>query len=89
LTASRLAFWASQIATNWTSGSGSIQRRSCWPRLRMPIPPTIMRSLGGTAPLRPNTEAGTIYGTAARVAVRLRNARRDRLDFFCDMMVSS
>ena len=31
----------------------------------MPIPPTTIFSLGGVAPFRPNTDAGTMYGAAS------------------------
>jgi hypothetical protein len=49
----------------------------------------MIRSLGGTAPFRPNTDAGTTAGTATNAAVRLRKARRDTLDGFSDMAGSS
>src|ERR1035437_8050715 len=79
LTASRWDFLASQIATNCTSRSGSIHRKSSEPRLPTPMPPSTMRSLGGTAPFRPNAEAGMMQGTATALvasAARLRNCRR-------------
>jgi hypothetical protein len=40
-TCSRRSFRGSQIATNWTSGSGSIQPRSNSPRLPIPIAPSV------------------------------------------------
>ena len=79
LTASRWAFLASQMATNCTSFSGSIQFRSPVPRLPTPMPPRMMRSLGGTAPLRPSAEAGMRQGAAiapVAAAARFRKPRR-------------
>jgi hypothetical protein len=44
----------------------------------------MIRSLGGTAPLRAKTVAGTMHGVAAKAAVRFKNARRERFElFFC------
>ena len=53
------------------------------PRCWMPMPPTTIFSLGGTAPPLPSAEAGTKYGTAAKVLVAaavLRNRRREKGD---------
>jgi hypothetical protein len=52
------------MATNCTSGWPVIHRRSCMPRPRMPMPPMMIFSLGGTAPLRPKADEGTIVGAA-------------------------
>jgi hypothetical protein len=45
-----------------------------------PIKPIVMRSLGGSAPLRPSTDEGRIAGAATAAAtalpVRLRKRRR-------------
>jgi hypothetical protein len=48
----------------------------------------MIRSLGGTAPLRPNAEAGTMQGAAASTEARFRNARRVRFGFFFNIAVS-
>jgi len=79
LTFSREARWASQMATNCTSFSGSIHRRSLMPRPRRPIPPATMRSLGSTAPSRPSADVGMTAGAASAApatAAVLRNPRR-------------
>src|SRR5436305_9001298 len=52
----------------------------------MPIPPTMIRSLGATAPSRPNTELGMIVGAAitalAAESVVVKNCRlEDRVTF--------
>ena len=63
-----LGFLASQMATNCTSCSGSIQLRSSEPRLPMPMPPSTIRSLGGTAPFRPKRGGGNEAGRGDRAA---------------------
>src|SRR5271166_161782 len=70
LTCSRRTFRTSQMATNWTSFSGSIQPRSHSPRAPVPMAPSTIRSLGATAPPRPSADAGTMVGasTAAPAA---------------------
>ena len=70
LTCSRRTFRTSQMATNWTSFSGSIQPRSNSPRAPIPMAPSTIRSLGATAPPRPSADAGTMVGasTAAPAA---------------------
>src|SRR5262245_46852512 len=55
----------SHTATNCTSLCSRKQPRSYVPRLPMPIPPTTIRSLGATAPSRPNAELGMIVGAIA------------------------
>ena len=50
------------------------------PRCWIPMPPTTILSLGGTAPPLPSAEAGMKYGTAARAlapAAVFRNRRRE------------
>ncbi len=48
----------------------------------MPMPAMMMRSLGGTRPSRPNTDAGTMVGAASAAAVALRKVRRVGLLLF-------
>ena len=68
LTASRRAAFTSHTATNCTSFCSRKQPRSYVPRLPMPMPPTTIRSLGGTAPSRPKAELGMIVGATAAAA---------------------
>jgi hypothetical protein len=44
----------------------------------MPMPATITRSLGGTAPSRPKTELGINIGATAAAPAVLMNCRRAR-----------
>src|SRR5260370_31163927 len=69
LMASRRSLRTSQTATNCTSDRLRKLRRSLVPRLPMPRPPTVTRSLGATAPPRPSADAGTISGDAASAPV--------------------
>src|ERR1019366_1317090 len=46
----------------------------------MPSPPTVTRSLGATAPSRPNAAAGTISGAAASAPVPSAVLSASRLD---------
>src|ERR1035437_6721074 len=65
LMASRRSLRTSQTAVNCTSAWLRKLRRSLVPRLPMPRPPTLTRSLGATAPSRPSAAAGTISGAAS------------------------
>ena len=68
--------------TPWPVSQGDIEdeAKSLAPRLPIPSPPTVTRSLGATAPPRPNADAGTISGAAAIAPVPSAALSASRLD---------